>query len=534
MRIWIVFLFLCASCYTAAAQKKWVSSVDYEQELAFYRPRITLGEHGTYAVAWETYRKLPDDEEWQIALQRFGPAGEALGPVEYLRDEGYCERGANQQTSGFQNVDLSLGSEDMLYLSVEAMIDTYETMVVPAYSNSTRAFYVEDLDFAGAHRMLCPSGASDRESARYEHMRFDIVGMNGQGLMLLPPLALKGASDRFDNAHYMSTSRGLASPVDDGVVDNWYDVVTNGERAVVAWQRCLTADEEVGDSDACSVQVTHYRVNRHRAEYIDYWAEMNSDQPVADRRAATSAFRYRPATAMNGRGESVVVWVDYGHSEYGEIYAQRYNASGSVSGSSIRVSGSTRGKIEDLESIGPEVAMLEDGRFLVVWTEREEGKMRALGRHFDPDGRSAEGAFYLDADTEAGTAFPDVSSNGSAYAYTWLSMGEDGASIFTHVSTQDPAEDTGAPQPHGGLTLNGYPNPFSKGTTLEYVLPGEGHVKLAIYDLLGREVKKLIDKRQGPGAYRVDVPADELATGYYITKLQQGGHHFSKVLVRTE
>ena len=40
-----------------------------------------------------------------------------------------------------------------------------------------------------------------------------------------------------------------------------------------------------------------------------------------------------------------------------------------------------------------------------------------------------------------------------------------------------------------------YPNPFSRNTTIEYTIPKDAHVKLQVYDILGRRVATLVDQR---------------------------------------
>ena len=44
-----------------------------------------------------------------------------------------------------------------------------------------------------------------------------------------------------------------------------------------------------------------------------------------------------------------------------------------------------------------------------------------------------------------------------------------------------------------------YPNPFNPVTTLRYDLPDQGYVRITIYDMLGRDVKTLINGYQDPG-----------------------------------
>lgn len=49
-----------------------------------------------------------------------------------------------------------------------------------------------------------------------------------------------------------------------------------------------------------------------------------------------------------------------------------------------------------------------------------------------------------------------------------------------------------------------YPNPFNPTTKIRYHLPQVGLVKLIIYNLMGQEVKTLVDEIQQPGIYKID------------------------------
>ena len=78
-----------------------------------------------------------------------------------------------------------------------------------------------------------------------------------------------------------------------------------------------------------------------------------------------------------------------------------------------------------------------------------------------------------------------------------------------------------------------YPNPFNRAVTIEYSLPMAAHVRLSVYDLLGREVYRLVDAQQSAGRRRArwdarDARGREVASGVYFVTLRSG----SKALVR--
>ncbi|MBN1894668.1 T9SS type A sorting domain-containing protein [bacterium] len=65
-----------------------------------------------------------------------------------------------------------------------------------------------------------------------------------------------------------------------------------------------------------------------------------------------------------------------------------------------------------------------------------------------------------------------------------------------------------------------YPNPFNPVTTIPYSVKTSGHVKLAVYDLMGKEVATLVDGTQSAGSYDATLNGHNLVSGVYFYKLQ--------------
>ncbi len=61
-----------------------------------------------------------------------------------------------------------------------------------------------------------------------------------------------------------------------------------------------------------------------------------------------------------------------------------------------------------------------------------------------------------------------------------------------------------------------YPNPFNPSTIINYQIPEDGLVTLKIYDVLGREIKTLVNEQKTTGRYEVKFNASTLASGVYI------------------
>lgn len=64
-----------------------------------------------------------------------------------------------------------------------------------------------------------------------------------------------------------------------------------------------------------------------------------------------------------------------------------------------------------------------------------------------------------------------------------------------------------------------YPNPFNPSTNIEFSLPEKSNVSLIIYDMLGKEVKVLVDDSKAAGKYRLHYEDSNLASGIYIYRL---------------
>ncbi len=76
-----------------------------------------------------------------------------------------------------------------------------------------------------------------------------------------------------------------------------------------------------------------------------------------------------------------------------------------------------------------------------------------------------------------------------------------------------------------------FPNPFNPTTKIKYQLPKDGFVTLKVYDILGREVKTLVNEYQSKGRYDVTLNAENLASGIYIYQLIANDFIANKKLV---
>ena len=95
------------------------------------------------------------------------------------------------------------------------------------------------------------------------------------------------------------------------------------------------------------------------------------------------------------------------------------------------------------------------------------------------------------------------------------------------TSVEEPAS-SNAPETYA--LFPNYPNPFNAETMIRYTLPEPARIRLVIYDVLGREVRALVDKEQIAGQHSViwdgeDGEGELVSSGVYFYRLDGGEGH---------
>jgi hypothetical protein len=140
------------------------------------------------------------------------------------------------------------------------------------------------------------------------------------------------------------------------------------------------------------------------------------------------------------------------------------------------------------------------------------------------------------------------STNGGANWHRW-NNGMPDATVITELSYIDSANagkfyivaatygrgiiirETSGDDPNGIQPISGniptaysldqnYPNPFNPVTNIKFGIPKAGNVRLVIYDISGREVKRLVDESLNAGYYNADFNAANLASGVYFYRIE--------------
>lgn len=102
----------------------------------------------------------------------------------------------------------------------------------------------------------------------------------------------------------------------------------------------------------------------------------------------------------------------------------------------------------------------------------------------------------------------------------------------------DPARRIGivedvVPGVQGGFLGQNYPNPFNGQTMIPYRVDRPAHVRLEVYDILGRRVARIADGMHTPGEYHVELAMPQQAPGHYLFTLMIDGQVQRRTLVLT-
>jgi len=93
----------------------------------------------------------------------------------------------------------------------------------------------------------------------------------------------------------------------------------------------------------------------------------------------------------------------------------------------------------------------------------------------------------------------------------------------------DVADEAEAIVPHAYTLAQNIPNPFNSGTSISYSLPEKSHVTIRIFNILGQEVKTVVDEFRNAGEYSVrwdgrNNSGRSVSTGLYLYRIEAGDY----------
>lgn len=102
--------------------------------------------------------------------------------------------------------------------------------------------------------------------------------------------------------------------------------------------------------------------------------------------------------------------------------------------------------------------------------------------------------------------------------------------IFSNANAIDDLDKQ--PVPDNFYLYQNYPNPFNPETVIKYSLPEETHVNLSIFDISGKLISNLVNKRQRAGEYSVKWIDNNISSGVYFYKLKTANYTSVKKCIK--
>ncbi len=87
---------------------------------------------------------------------------------------------------------------------------------------------------------------------------------------------------------------------------------------------------------------------------------------------------------------------------------------------------------------------------------------------------------------------------------------------------------------NGVMLGQNFPNPFNGTSTVEYVLPGSGQVKISITNIIGQEIAVPVNGEKAAGAHSFTINSRELGSGIYYYTLEFNGEQITRKMIITE
>ncbi|MDP3025162.1 MAG: T9SS type A sorting domain-containing protein [candidate division Zixibacteria bacterium] len=417
------------------------------------QPAIAMDSSGDFVITWEDNR---NDGTWNIYAQRYNSSGAPTGSNFKVNDD----TGTARQHSPAITIDSSgnfvITWEDYRNDLGDIYAQRYNSSGIPSGSN----FKVNDdvgtglqwypaisMDGSGNFIITWQDARSNWNiyAQRYNSSgsplgsNFKINDRIGTALGGFPAITMNRSGNFVITWHderngncdiYAQRYNSSGSPLDSnfkvnddvGTACPYYPVIAmnNSGNFVITWH-----DHRNGNGDI------------YAQKYNSLGSPLGSNFKVND--DVSTADQFLSAIAMDNRGNFVITWEDYRKDVYGgDIYAQRYDFSGSPSGSNFKVNSDTGTAYQWY----PAIAMDGSGKFVVAWQDERISKFDIYAQRFNSSGAPLGSNFKVNDDVGATPqAYAAVAIDGSGdFVITW----EDDRNSISDVYAQR-YNSTGAP-----------------------------------------------------------------------------------------
>ncbi|MCJ7457959.1 MAG: dockerin type I domain-containing protein [candidate division Zixibacteria bacterium] len=356
-------------------------------------PAIALDGPGNFVITWTDYRNGNGD----IYARRYNSSGTPLGASFKANDD----IGTTEQFTSAIALD---GSGNFVI--------TWQD-----YRNGNWDIYAQRYNSSGT-----PLGTNFKanDDVGTTEQSYPAIAMNGSGNFAITWGDRRNGNLDIYTQRYNSSGTPLGTNFkvndDAGTAAQYYTAISmdGSGNFVITWQ-----DYRNGNLDIFAQR------------YNSSGTPLGTNFKVND--DAGTATQASSAIAMNGSGNFVITWDDYRSVSNADIYAQRYNSSGTPQGSNFKVNTDTRITLGDV----PAIAVNGSGDFVITWEDYPNGNADIYCQRYNSSGTPQGSNFKVNDDN--GTAdqrHPDIALDGSGnFVITWMDYrsGSTNADIYAQA-----------------------------------------------------------------------------------------------------
>jgi hypothetical protein len=243
-----------------------------------------------------------------------------------------------------------------------------------------------------------------------------------------------------------------------------------------------------------------------------------------------------PSVSADTTGSFVVAWQDERFGTLYSTWAQAFNPNGSLNG--VNFEADTPFPVDNMR---PKIKKRKDGYFIVGWYyyPGDERFRKPQCQRFNNLNQKIGSVFNISrtAIDSCAKYFEDFAFAGDKIISVWEDTRNGGiqsADIYCNILSFTKPDSTVGVRNISGVVpgdyklYQNYPNPFNPVTKIRFdaakssprdPLQRGTLVILKVYDVLGREIKTLVNEKLNPGTYEVTFDGSRLSSGIYFYRL---------------
>ncbi len=182
-----------------------------------------------------------------------------------------------------------------------------------------------------------------------------------------------------------------------------------------------------------------------------------------------------------------------------------------------------------------EVGQLSNNRYFIVWTgidaQKDTNVFIAL---LDKDMNIPTQSMRVNSEATGQQCRPSIATKGDSIYVTWLDTRSGAMHVYLRLITLDQITATDAQDQPSAFGITGvYPNPVASSASIRFSVDAfsPNGTTLTVYDVFGREVKRLVAGQLSSGVHSAQFTRDGLPSGMYSLVLRSGALMQRKTIV---